>query len=235
MNKRTSWLVPAAVLLGLVPATMWPQAKIGVREGTEIDLGRVYRGAVIEKTISITNPGTEELMLGQIDASCGCTGTVTAATNVPPGGSTSLTLQFNSRSFEGPVRKSITVNSNAADQPQLRIDFTALVVVEFAVEPAQFWFRNAEVGRTQSFAVAITNNGSETVTFGPATTRLKGLEVQLPAGPMATGQTDSIRAKFTPAAAASIIIEEVRIATTSPRQKELVIPVFGNAREFKFE
>jgi hypothetical protein len=59
--------------------------------------------------------------------------------------------------------------------------------------------------------------------------------VTLPAAPIAPGQTDSVRAVFTAEAAANIIIEDVRITTSSPRQQELVIPVFGNAREFTFE
>lgn len=218
-----------------IAAVAVAQPRIAVGEGTSLDLGRVYRGAVVEKTLTVNNPGTEELVLGAIDASCGCTGTATAARSVPPGGSTTILLQFNSRSFEGPVHKSITINSNAADHPQLRVEFAAVVVVEFAVDPAQFWFRNAEVARRQRTAVAVTNNGTEPVVFSSCQTRLKGLEVTLPKGPLAPGQTDSIRAVFIPESAASIIIEDVRIATTSSRQKELVIPVFGNAHEFKFE
>ena len=90
-------------------------------------------------------------------------------------------------------------------------------------------------GGTLLAAVAVTNNGTEPVEFSNCQTKLKGLEVTLPGGPLAPGQTDSIRAVFTPESAASIIIEDVRITTTSSRQKELIIPVFGNAREFKFE
>jgi len=226
-------IAAAVVLLCSTPVDAQPQ--IGVSEGTSIDLGRVYRGAVVEKKLTVTNPGTEELVLGQIDASCGCTGTVVTSPRVAPGGSTTVLLHFNSRSFEGPIHKSITVNSNAADHPRFTIEFTADVVVEFAVDPAQFWFRNADVGRAHTTAVGVTNNGTEPVKFTGYVTRLKGLEVALPQNALAPGQTDSIRAVFTPAAVASIIIEDVKISTTSPRQKELVIPVFGNAREFTFD
>jgi hypothetical protein len=230
----STWVAVAGFLTAIAPVAV-AQPRIAVGEGMSLDLGRVYRGALVEKTLTVTNPGTEELVLGTIDASCGCTGTATAARNVPPGKSTTVILHFNSRSFEGPVHKSITINSNAADHPQLRVEFTAMVVVEFAVDPAQFWFRNADVARRHSAAVAVTNNGTEPVEFSNSQTKLKGLEVTLPKGPLAPGQTDSIRAVFVPESAASIIIEDVRIATTSSRQKELIIPVFGNAREFKFE
>jgi hypothetical protein len=227
-------VIVAGILLAIAAVAV-AQPRIAVGEGTSLDLGRIYRGALVEKTLTVNNPGTEELVLGAIDASCGCTGTAAAAKNVRPGGSTTILLRFNSRSFEGPIHKSITINSNAADHPQLQVEFTAVVVVEFAVDPAQFWFRNADVGRRNSSAVAVTNNGSEPVEFTDCQTRLKGLDVEFPKVPLAPGQTDSIRAVFIPESAASVIIEDIRIATTSSRQKELVIPVFGNAREFKFE
>jgi P pilus assembly chaperone PapD len=223
-----------ALLLALAPPA-GGQPRIAITEGASFDLGRIYRGTVVEKKLTVTNPGTADLVLGQVEASCGCTGTVVAETNVPPGGSTTILVHFNSRTFEGPVHKSITVNSNAVDHPQLKVEFTAVVVVEFAVDPAQFWFRNAEVGRRQEAVVAVTNNGTTPVEFSSYTTRLKGLSVTLPAAPIAPGQTDSVRAVFTAEAAANIIIEDVRITTSSPRQQELVIPVFGNAREFTFE
>jgi hypothetical protein len=80
----SAWVAAAGFLTAIATVAV-AQPRIAVSEGTSVDLGRVYRGALVEKTLTVTNPGTEELVLGAIDASCGCTGTATAA-ECPPGG-----------------------------------------------------------------------------------------------------------------------------------------------------
>jgi len=221
--------------LFLAAASGAAQPRITVREGTTLDFGKVYRGNVVERGLTIENTGTEVLVIGLIEASCGCTGTVLSDKTVPPGKTTSIAVTFNSRNFDGPIVKNITINSNAENNPRLQVEFKGTVIPEFGIDPAQFWFRDAQVGRQHHAAVSITNNGTETVEFRDPRTSLKGLAITLPQAPLPPGSTDTIRAVFSPKAEAHIIIEDVRITTTSSRQQELVIPVFGNAKEYKFE
>jgi hypothetical protein len=44
-----------------------------------------------------------------------------------------------------------------------------------------------------------------------------------------------IVAEFTPTNAMPVISDAVFLLTSNPRQAEIYVPVFGNAKEFKFE
>ncbi len=113
-----------AALLSLLAAAAGAQPKIGYGE-KKFDLGTIYRGEVIEHTLTLKNTGTELLLLGSIDASCGCTGTIASNKEIRPGETGTLAITFNSRSFSGTVHKSVTVNSNAVNEPRVVIEFTA--------------------------------------------------------------------------------------------------------------
>ena len=74
----------------------------------KFDLGKIDRGVVAKKELTIKNAGTEKLVLGNVEVSCGCTGTVVSNKELLPGDTTSLLITFNSKNFNGPVHKTVT-------------------------------------------------------------------------------------------------------------------------------
>jgi hypothetical protein len=224
------------LMLSLVLFTQaWGQPRIEAVGGQKFDIGSLYRGETAEHRLFLRNGGTEDLILGAIDASCGCTGTVASEKTIAPGKTGSILITFNSKTFNGKVHKAITIHSNAADIPNLLVEFTANVVVEFDLEPPQFWFRNAEVGRRCSSFVTLTNNSSAPITLDGYSSKLGGFTMVLPTVPIPPGKSDTLRATFVPDAESHLIVESVVIRLTSQHQRELSIPVYGNARAFKFE
>ncbi|MEW6509959.1 MAG: DUF1573 domain-containing protein [Bacteroidota bacterium] len=220
-----------ALMLAVVAATSSPaQPVLSVQGGTTFDLGRVYRGSVIERLLTLKNTGSDTLHLARVDVSCGCTGTMVSSKAIPPGGSGTLKITFNSKNFAGPVHKTVTVRSNAAGHEETVISFTADVVDEILLTPQNLLFRNAEVDRVNVTTITVTNNGSTPLGLTAFRTQLKGLILKLPSSPIQPGATAEIRAEFTPEAAAPLISDGVFVKTTNDRQPELFVQVFGNAR-----
>ena len=221
----------------LTPAlsTLYAQAKLQVLEGTKFDLGSISRGAVVEKKITLRNTGNDTLVLGTVEASCGCTGTVVSKDRIPAGATGTLLITFNSKNFTGPVHKTLTVNSNAADEPRTVIEFTASVVEEIVVTPAQVWFKDAEVGRPSTVIVTVKNQGKEKLELRGYRTQLSGFTLKVPSEPVISGKTIQLVAEFTPAKPIPVLADGVFLKTSNPLQPEIFIPIYGNAKEFKFE
>jgi hypothetical protein len=228
------WLMFLAATI-LMPMTARTQAWLEIPEGTKFSFGDVYRGVVVERNLTLKNAGTDTLVINRVDASCGCTGTVLSDRRLPKGGTGTLQITFNSKNFSGPIHKTVTVNSNAANTPQLFIEFTANVIDEILITPSQLWFKDAEVGRMTKVLVSVKNNGSEVLSLRSCRSTLEGLEIHLPATPIQPGASEDVAVEFTPKKAVPFLSEGVFLVTSNTHQPEVYIPIYGNTKEFKFQ
>ena len=92
------------------------------------DFGRVQQNAKLEKEFEIHNIGTEELTIGRISTSCGCTAALTSEKFVKPGESTTLKVTMESRMYKGEIQRTVSVASNAANSKITQIRVKAFVV-----------------------------------------------------------------------------------------------------------
>jgi len=211
------------------------QPKLEISEGAKFSLGKIYRGEVVERTLTLKNTGTDTLEVRRVDATCGCTGTVVSSRSIPAGSTGSLRITFNSKNFSGQVHKSVTISSNASNAPQMLVEFTADIVDEILLTPQQFWIKDGEVGRTTRLTVKVRNNGSNSLTLRSFRTTLEGFVLKLPDAALAPGSEREIVAEFTPKKAAPFLAEGVFLTTSNAHQPEIYIPIYGNTKEFKFE
>jgi hypothetical protein len=231
--KRAYHVLTLVLVAGL--ATSVSQPKLEVVEGLKFSLGRIYRGEIVERKLTLKNTGSDTLVLSRVDVSCGCTGTIVSAHQIPSETTGTLLITFNSKNFSGPVHKSVTINSNSKDTPQQIVEFTADVIDELVFTPNQFWFKDAEVGKLTAMKMTLKNNGTQDLALKSFRTTLEGFVLHLPAKPVKPGAQVEIVAEFTPGKAFPYIGEAVYISTSNPHQPEVYLGIFGNAKEFKFE
>jgi hypothetical protein len=96
------------------------------------DFGRVQQNEKLEKEFEILNIGTEELAIGRISTSCGCTAALTSDKFVKPGESTTLKVTLETRMYKGAIERTVSVASNAANSK-----ITQIKVKAFVVEPTE--------------------------------------------------------------------------------------------------
>jgi hypothetical protein len=222
-----------SLLISISTVLALAQPRIDVAGGTSFNLGTVYKGAVAEHRVTLRNSGTDTLVISRVDVSCGCTGSMLSADHIPPGGAGTLQVTFNSRNFRGGIHKTLTVNSNAADHPQLLIEFDGTVVEELTVTPEYLWFQDAEVGQRRAKSVVIKNEGNVPVELTGFSTELAGLNTVLPGKPIKPGEQIELPVEFVPEKSNPVVADRITIRTNHPRQKELVVPVYGNIRPAK--
>jgi len=220
----------ACVLLLAIPSALSAQPKLTVTGGTSFDFGKIYRGEQFERKLTLKNNGSDTLILGDVQASCGCTGTVLSSKRLAPGQEGSLLIKFNSKNFAGPVHKTVTIMSNSAEAERTIVEFTATVFDEIVMTPPQFWFKDAPVGKPSTLTISLKNAGDDTLRVNGFRTMLKEFNLIVPKSPIAPGEAVNLVATLTPAQVTSIIADRVFIETNNPRQPDVAVPVYGNVK-----
>ncbi len=80
------------------------------------DYGTVSFGGNGSCEFKVSNSGTEPLTLSKCKGSCGCTVPTCDTTPILPGGSSIILVKYDTKR-PGPINKSVTINSNAVNEP----------------------------------------------------------------------------------------------------------------------
>jgi len=80
------------------------------------DYGNVAFGGNGLCEFKVTNTGTEPLILSKCKGSCGCTVPTCEPNPILPGESTTISVKYDTKR-SGPINKSVTINSNAVNEP----------------------------------------------------------------------------------------------------------------------
>jgi hypothetical protein len=104
-------LVALVTLVGLAAQA---QAKIEFKSET-IDYGQIEKGSDGLRVFEFTNTGDQELVISDVKSSCGCTVPEKPKEPIAPGATGEIKVKYDTKRV-GPIRKTVTVYSNA-DQP----------------------------------------------------------------------------------------------------------------------
>ena len=77
-----------------------------------IDYGTIQKGDDGLREFKFTNTGSSPLLITQVRSSCGCTIPKKPTDSIPPGAEEIIEVQYDTNRV-GPIRKTITVSSNA--------------------------------------------------------------------------------------------------------------------------
>jgi len=107
-------------------------------EKTEHDFGTLNQGDPAIYEFVFKNVGDEPLIITSAVGSCGCTVPSYSKEPVPPGGTGKIQVKYDSQRI-GPINKTVTVTSNATNQPTvtLRIKGEVKAVDKEAMTPQQ--------------------------------------------------------------------------------------------------
>jgi hypothetical protein len=93
------------------------------------DYGTIEQGADGECTFTVTNTGTEPLIISLCKGSCGCTVPVCPTEPIAPGASAKITVKYNTNN-PGPINKSVTITSNASNEPSKTVRISGNVTAK---------------------------------------------------------------------------------------------------------
>ena len=94
-------------------------AVISLKE-TDYDFGKIPQGKPVTHIFMFTNTGAAPLVLGNVQASCGCTTPEWSKDAVAAGATAKITVGYNAMN-DGPFEKSITITYNGTQTKQINI------------------------------------------------------------------------------------------------------------------
>jgi hypothetical protein len=94
------------------------------------DFGSVPQFDIVTVDIPLRNTGSGVLQIGSVTTSCGCTSASVGQTQVEPGGETLLSIRYDSglHPDSGPIYRTIFVETNDPNRPELEVEVVANVV-----------------------------------------------------------------------------------------------------------
>jgi len=98
-------------LIGLTATAQDTAAKIEFKTET-VDYGEIAKGADGVRTFEFTNTGSAPLIISKVSSSCGCTIPKKPDAPILPGKTGEIQVKYDTNRV-GPIRKAITVISNA--------------------------------------------------------------------------------------------------------------------------
>ena len=97
-------------------------------ETTLIDYGTVENDSDGKRTFSFQNTGDADLIIKNVQSSCGCTIPKKPENPIAPGEKSEIIVQYDTKNRQGPFRKTITVTTNEEENPIIALKIKGTVL-----------------------------------------------------------------------------------------------------------
>lgn len=145
------------------------QPKIEIEKGTDTyDWKTVTpKDDPLKASVNIKNVGTENLIINEVKAGCGCTTAKLEEikSNLAPGESTTLPVTLRLGSNQGDLTKTVRISSNDPNAKDKILYLKAKVFHPISVNPTYFTYNEMKVGSESTAAVKIKNNTDKDITL----------------------------------------------------------------------
>jgi hypothetical protein len=198
------------------------------------DAGIVPKGQVIETTFVVKNAGSADLVISDARPGCGCT-VASFDKVIKPGGEGKVQTSVDTKSFSGPISKSVLLVSNDPERAQINLFIKATVKPFVDVLPQPYVRMSVVKGDSDARDVIII---SEEKSFKPTITESSQPYVKAeitPAGekdklPGRPGEQYKLHITVTPEAPEGLLNAPIRVSTGVSQQPSVEIPVSGIVR-----
>ncbi len=135
--------------LPALPSPHGPQPRLVV-DSPHFYFGRMERKATGRHTFVLKNVGDFPLVLRKGKTSCKCTLSELNDTEVPPGGSTEVTLEWTAKTYESLFRQDATIFTNDPRRQIVTLTIEGLVIDSLQVNPPEVVFSNLTADESSS-------------------------------------------------------------------------------------
>ncbi|MDQ3100950.1 MAG: DUF1573 domain-containing protein [Bacteroidota bacterium] len=131
------------VALGLFSVTAFAQPEMKPVGGSgpmisvdkeTVDYGTIAQNADGIRTFTVTNTGDRPLIITQCQGSCGCTVPECQKEPIKPGASSTVSVKYDTNRV-GPFNKTVTISSNAVNEPSKLVKIAGTVEAVAGSEP----------------------------------------------------------------------------------------------------
>jgi hypothetical protein len=113
-------LLGFSLLFCLSNSPLWAQAQIEFEEDT-YEFEEIKEGEKVKRVFTYTNVGNQPLILSDLRTTCGCTASEWSKEPLEVGKTQTITIVFDSKGKPGRQHKTVSVFSNATNEPVYRL------------------------------------------------------------------------------------------------------------------
>ncbi len=144
-----------------------------------IELGTIYSGMSKPAEIKLTNAGEDVLKITHVQSSCGCTTVKQPKSELAPGESDVIKVEFNSTGFRGPATKYVYITSNDPVKPQTSVKLT--VEIKEELEPVTknnvLWLGSVQLGKSVTETISFRNVSDKQISVTGIAIKNDGISV----------------------------------------------------------
>jgi hypothetical protein len=189
------------------------------------DFGEKSNSEFVEHDYPLRNAGTLSLEIRNVRASCGCTAVKPSQDVVPPGGEASIRARLDLRGRNGFQQKTITVECNDPETPNLILQLKGTAMQVLRAEPSSLFF--GRIGpdgvRSRTFDIISGKGPIQIVSYRTDNPGL--LLTPVAAEPGADGSRHRFELTLDPALPEGNINGSAFVKTDMADQPEISIPV----------
>lgn len=143
------------------------------------DFGTVARAAQIDYVFEFTNNTENTIEMSSVRTSCNCTTPKVVKRSIKPGEKGGVNCKFNTRSFLGSRRATVTVTFSRPYFAEVQLEVKGYVRRDIVVHPPAIDFKNVKEGAGGQTKVGIEYAGNESWKISNVQSSSKDIEVQL--------------------------------------------------------
>jgi hypothetical protein len=215
-------VVALGVLLGSAPAQGYVVAAKPLH-----DFGVVEQGVGVEHQFALKNQGRSWVRIDGAQSSCDCTVAASDGQLVRPGDITWVRVRLDTTKLSGRTTKTVTLRTSDARTPAVQLGLTGVVQSDLVVSPIPIYMGFVPRGDSarRELLVSPGRPGDAQHTVSTVETDSPNIRAYIWPGDKKGQQKVIVEVNtFAPPGRFS---DHVIIRTTSPRQAEITVPVFG--------
>lgn len=209
----------------------------------DYDWGEVPRGDHVKYDFVVSNVGGDLLKIEDVRASCGCTAAKPGKSDLAPGESTNINVDFNSTGRSGRQTKYITVKTNDPGQPELRFKLSGVVVDpgkntgNLTDSPMMFFdqtqhdFGTVQEGDTVKYTFNFTNKGNATLKIRDIKTSCGCTAALVSSEKIDPGKEGTLNVSLDTSHRSGKMSRRVTIYSNDPTNPDLVLTIFANVQK----
>src|SRR5436190_12217646 len=220
------FLAVAALVASLTPflralSATTPGARIQFSESV-FDFGQVTFGKVVQSNFNFTNTGDQLLVIKNVHPACGCTTIKNWSRETLPGKEGTISLNFETINFSGPVGKSVTVTCNDSNQPIVTLQIKGTVWRPINISPPSANFSGA-LDANLCQTIRITNQDEQPLILSSPETSSRAISAELQTNQF--GKEYHLLVSLVPPLGAGNLFGKVTLKTSNSKMPILDVPV----------
>jgi hypothetical protein len=229
MKNLISLASAGVILLGLCSLCLAGNPRLAIEQPV-FDFGQIQEGQKVSHIFRFSNQGDAPLLIQKVRSSCGCTGALLSAKEIPPGKSGEARITFNSNGMRGKMVKWIYLYSNDPVEKMARFQIRGTVLPEIGIRPSRIRLTQLKPGQPAQSEVILTNNSPRAVFLSNLKASSAAIAPEISATRLAPGETARLTVTVAMPADEKHLSGYVLLSTSTPHTPKLRIPVYGTCK-----